>query len=190
MFERYTEQARRAVFYSREEAIHRDAAEITSAHLLSGVAWEESSRANAVASLKDKIVDLFGLMGLPHRPCTAIPYLTNRDVPLTKDGKLALAYAAEEADRDSQYAIDTDHLLRGILRFPNESSVALGTVGVTLKATRKASRNIQAVSGPVARSRMRFWFRSGVRPYLRGLGTSMLVAFCILLIVTLIACFR
>ena len=47
------------------------------------------------------------------------------DTPLDGDAKKAVAYAAKEADHDRQYWIDSDHLLRALLRFPNDAANAL-----------------------------------------------------------------
>jgi len=55
-----------------------------------------------------------------------------------------LAYAAQEADLDREFWIDTDHLLRGLLSFPNAAADALSKLGVELEAMRAASlRNRQ-----------------------------------------------
>ena len=141
MFERYTEQARRAIFFARFEAIHRRADKISTAHLLLALSLEESSRAVSIGSLKDKIVELCAVLGLPHRPCTEIPYRQNVDIPLDNNSKITLAYAVEEADRDRQFWIDTDHLLRGLLRFPNEAASALHTISLNLAIAREASKH-------------------------------------------------
>lgn len=52
---------------------------------------------------------------------------------------MALAYAAQEADRDQQYWIDTDHLLLALLCFPNEASPALASIPLDLESARAAS---------------------------------------------------
>ncbi|MGD0892330.1 MAG: Clp protease N-terminal domain-containing protein [Terracidiphilus sp.] len=53
---------------------------------------------------------------------------------------MVLAYAAQEADGNRQYWIDTDHLLLGLLRFPNEASPALAAIPLNLDSVRAASR--------------------------------------------------
>ena len=55
------------------------------------------------------------------------------------DAKKTLAYAAREVDWEGSYWLDTDHLLRGLLRFPNEAAHALQKIGVELEAARAAS---------------------------------------------------
>jgi ATP-dependent Clp protease ATP-binding subunit ClpC len=140
MFERYTEQARRAIFFARFEAIHQRSNEISTKHLLFGLSWDEDSRAVAVGSLKDKIVELCALMGNPHRPSTDVPYNSRIDIPLNRNVKMTLAYAAEESNKDQQFWIDTDHLLRGLLRFPNDASSALESIPLDLARARAASK--------------------------------------------------
>jgi ATP-dependent Clp protease ATP-binding subunit ClpA len=65
-------------------------------------------------------------------------------MPVDKDLKMALAYAADEASLDQQSAIDTDHLLRGLLRFPNEACTVLNAIQLDLAMAREASKRRQA----------------------------------------------
>lgn len=141
MFERYTEQARRAIFFARFEAIHRCATAVSPVHLLMGMSWEEDSRAVRAVSLKDKLRELRMLLGVSLRPCTDVPYNHKEpDIPLDKDAKTALAHAAREADRDWSEQIDTDHLLRGLLLFENEVAKALGSISLDLETVRESCR--------------------------------------------------
>jgi ATP-dependent Clp protease ATP-binding subunit ClpA len=139
MFERYTDAAKRVIYYSRIEANHRDDPAISAEHLLLGLTWETKSSRDYVFPLRDFAVDLRALMAIPHFPSTSHPYLRDRNIPLDAIGKLVLVYGAEEADRDGQYWIDCDHLLRGLLRFPNRAAEALTQSGITLAAVRKAA---------------------------------------------------
>jgi ATP-dependent Clp protease ATP-binding subunit ClpC len=144
MFERYTQQARRAIFFARFEAVHRRAEVISTVHLLLGLSWDGDSRAVLAVPLKDKLIDICALLGIPHRPCTEVPYDRNIDLPLDRDSKKTLAYAAEEAEKDGQFWIDTDHLMRGILRFPNKTNAALEAVQLNLGTVREASKRYRA----------------------------------------------
>jgi len=140
MFERYTEGARTAVFIARFEAIHRRADSICPAHLLLALTWEEGSRANRVGALKDHLADLLPPLELPLRPCSSISYNELVDLRLDQDSKKALVYGAEEANLDQRKVIDTGHLLRGLLRFPNKASEALKIIPLDLAAAQSASR--------------------------------------------------
>jgi ATP-dependent Clp protease ATP-binding subunit ClpA len=138
-FERYTGEAKRAIFFARLEANHRDANSITPEHILAGLTWESDSTFAGVAPLKELTVALRAQMELPHLPSTSFPYLRDRDIPLNEGGKKALAYAVAEANRDWRYWIDCDHLLRGLLRFPNKAFDALEQAGINLSSVRSAA---------------------------------------------------
>jgi nucleotide-binding universal stress UspA family protein len=160
MFQLYTEQARRAVFYACAEAVLRGASAISTAHVLLGLSWDEYSRAGTIIPLKDGIIDLCALLNLPHRPCTATPYPTKLKLSLDADSKKTLAYAAEEAERDGWRDLDTDHLLRGLLRFDNEGSKALNAISIDLPTVRAASERHRAEFPPERPSFMKtaaFW---------------------------------
>jgi len=140
MFERYTEPARRVVLFARYEAIQRGSDQITTAHLLLGLIREKDSRADAVGSLRARIPDPCELLGIPHSPTPPIPIQKNAAPPLDSNSKKALAYAAQEADLDRQYWIDTDHLLLALLCFANEASPALESVPLDLVSVRDRSK--------------------------------------------------
>jgi ATP-dependent Clp protease ATP-binding subunit ClpC len=143
VFERYTEAAKRVMYCARCEALCRGESVITVADILSGLSVEEATRAERVGSLKANSFYLRWLSGLP-----ALPALTageeckdqESEPQLELDAKKTLAYAVMEADRDREYWIDSDHLLRGLLRFPNKAHFALLKTEVNLKAARIASR--------------------------------------------------
>jgi ATP-dependent Clp protease ATP-binding subunit ClpC len=144
MFERYTEQARRTVFFARYEASCQPIEKISTAHLLLGLVREGGSRAEAVGSLKDNAVQIRSALGIPISTDKLDKALLMRDMPLNDNSKKVLAYAAEEADLDQEYWIDTDHLLRGILRFPNEATAALRSISLDLNKARDASKRNRA----------------------------------------------
>ncbi|MGD0682109.1 MAG: Clp protease N-terminal domain-containing protein [Terracidiphilus sp.] len=140
MFERYTEQARRAIFFARYEAVHQPANKISTAHLLIGLTRDSGSRADAVGSLKEKTAQLRAELGIPYPKSTTLPLVSEQKIPLNDNSKMVLAYAAQEAELDEEYWIDTDHLLRGILRFPNEATTSLQSISLDLATARTVSR--------------------------------------------------
>jgi ATP-dependent Clp protease ATP-binding subunit ClpA len=140
-FDRYTDAAKRAIYFARLEANHQNADAITPEHILAGMTWEGDSTLGGIAPLKELAVTLRAQMEIPHLPSTSFPYLRDRDIPLTRDGKKVLAYAVVEADRRWDYWIDCDHLLRGLLRFPNVASHALEQTGINLNSVRSASKS-------------------------------------------------
>jgi len=141
MFERYTEAARRAIFFARLEALHRNQSAIAPSDLLIGLTWESGTRADKIAHLKERAVAIREVLGIPHLPTSSAPYLTGRDIPLDDLGKKAIAMASKEADADREFWIDCDHLLRSLMAFPNSASAALTSVGISLPEVRVASRS-------------------------------------------------
>ena len=114
MFERYTEKARRAIFFARAEASRCGVRTIDPQHLLVGVlmdmspALAESLPAGAAEALIARI------SATPQTPAQALPLDT--DIQLSHESKRALAHGAEEADRLHRREIDSEHLLLGLLR--------------------------------------------------------------------------
>jgi hypothetical protein len=111
MFERFTEKARRVIFFARYEASHYGSPEINTEHLLLGLVredkdlWRWFPKTN-LESIRQR-VDEHSLK----QP--SIP--TNVDLPLSGDTRRVLKYAAEEADRLAHKHIGTEHLLLGLL---------------------------------------------------------------------------
>jgi len=141
--ERYVEATRTAIAYARCEALQRNAEAITAADLLAGLGHEEDSRAQRAGSLKANAWYLRWLSGSPQLPSPTAggncEDKANR-LELDLDAKRALAFAVLEADRDREYWIDTDHLLRGLLRFPNKAHFAVLKTELNLHEVRVASR--------------------------------------------------
>src|SRR5215469_6938086 len=114
MFERYTEKARRTIFFGRYEASQFGSPYIESEHLLLGLLREDKSLANtflhshgAVESIRKQVE---GNTVIREKVSTSV------DLPLSNECKRILAYAAEEADKLSHKVIGTGHLFLGVLR--------------------------------------------------------------------------
>jgi ATP-dependent Clp protease ATP-binding subunit ClpC len=140
MFERYTEQARRAIFFARYEAVFQPAREISTSHILICLTRDAGSRADVVGSLNMNTVQLRSALGIPYPVNAPVLLASEQNIPLNDNSKKVLAYAAEEAYFDDEYWIDTDHLLRGLLRFPNEASDVLQSISLDLAKVREASK--------------------------------------------------
>jgi len=114
MFERYTEKARRVIFFARYEASQFGSPYIETEHLLLGLLREDKALANrflrshaAVESIRKQIE---GHTTIREKVSTSV------DLPLSHECKRVLAYGAEEAERLSHKHIGTEHLLLGLLR--------------------------------------------------------------------------
>jgi ATP-dependent Clp protease ATP-binding subunit ClpA len=134
MYERYTQPARRAIFFAVWYARLAETAHIESVHLLKGLMHDDDSRANTLFQLREYF-PLYN--GRPSK------FATSKDVPeretlLTNEVKRIVRNAAWETDLMGDYWIDTEHLLVGILKEP--ASVAaqyLAKTGLTLKDARR-----------------------------------------------------
>ena len=134
MFERYTEQARRTIFFARYEASQFGCSFIETEHLLLGLFREDKALAQLLGSYR-KLEAMRS--SITRRGTTAPPISTSVDLPLSNESKRVLTYAAEEADRMNNKDISTVHLLLGLLR--EEKSFAaqlLRDQGLTLDLVR------------------------------------------------------
>ena len=114
MFERYTEKARRVIFFARYEASQFGQPCIETEHLLLGLLREDKALTNRFLH-KHAVVSEIRSQIEAHtdvREKTS----TSIDLPLSNEGKRVLAYAAEEAERLGNKHIGTEHLLLGLLR--------------------------------------------------------------------------
>ena len=136
MFERYTESARRVIFWSRYIASQRGCAEIEVEHLLLGLLREDMSLAERFLGSPWAVESVWRRVD-QSKPVGEKP-LGPGDLPLSNEGKRVLAFAVEEADRVSEKKIGTGHLLLGLLR---ERKCLAATIvdeqGVRLESIRK-----------------------------------------------------
>src|SRR5467141_321162 len=136
MFERYTERARRVIFFARYEASQFGSTTIETEHLLLGLIREDKNLTNRFlrnhSSIESIRKEIEGRTTIREKVSTSI------DLPLSNECKRILAYAAEEAERLNHRHIGTEHLLLGILR--EEKCVAaeiLHERGLRLNAIRE-----------------------------------------------------
>src|ERR671937_2302165 len=114
MFERYTEKARRVIFFARYEASQFGSPYIETEHLLLGLLREDKALTNRFlrshASVESIRKQIEGHTTIREKVSASV------DLPLSNECKRVLAYAAEEAERLSHKHIGTEHLLLGLLR--------------------------------------------------------------------------
>jgi ATP-dependent Clp protease ATP-binding subunit ClpA len=181
VFERYDEEARRAVFYARLEAGHAGAKFITPAHLVVGLSRDHHVESCPVYQLRLNVSELRSRLGLGSATTAEDLKLTKGDIALDDNSKMALAYAVKEADWDRQYWIGPEHLLRGMLRFPNETSSALRAIGVDLESLRATSRSHRKLHPP-KRPPLLGFVRRVLRKFLLPLATALIVVIITLLV--------
>jgi|SRR5271169_981929 len=114
MFERYTEKARRVVFFARYEASQFGSPYIETEHLLLGLLREDKALTNRFLHSHASVEVIRKQIEAHTTVRESIP--TSVDLPLSNECKRVLAYAAEEAERLSHKHIGTEHLLLGLLR--------------------------------------------------------------------------
>jgi ATP-dependent Clp protease ATP-binding subunit ClpC len=137
MFERYTERARRVLFFARYEASQLGSVTIETEHLLLGLIREGKGLTSRIfarshLSLENIRKDIEGRTIFREKVSTSV------EIPFSTETKRALQFAAEEADRLLHNYIGTEHLLLGLLR--EERSVAaliLTEKGMRLSSVRE-----------------------------------------------------
>jgi hypothetical protein len=172
MYERYTERARRTIFFAKEEAVAAKSSYIEPEHLLLAIIRCCEPELNEFLKLNTFEETLRA--ELPKATDRAI-YSENFPVPLSNQSKRVLAYAAEEAERLNSLGIRPGHLLLGILR--ERESFACGFLsahGIDLTAARQVIASLPPEpGGPTTESirkhlegqqpaRSLFWIPRGV----------------------------
>lgn len=114
MFERYTEKARRAIFFSRYEASQFGSPFIEAEHLLLGIVHEDEALAKRLRRSRGSLGAI--RKRIESRTPVREKVSTSVDLPLSQECKRVLAYAAQEAERLSHKQVGTEHLLLGLLR--------------------------------------------------------------------------
>ncbi len=150
MFERFTETARRALFFSRYETTELGGDAIEPEHLLLGLVRTDRGplpRVFALANMSYSQVraEIQSRWGERQHPAQRV------EIPFSGQTKRILQYTAEEADRADHKQIDTGHLLLGVLR--EEHSFAtemLNRHGISLRQARELIATPDAVAEPTA----------------------------------------
>ena len=137
MFERYTERARRVLFFARYEASQLGSISIETEHLLLGLIREGKGLTSRIfarshLSLEGIRKDVEGRTVFREKVSTSV------EIPFSTETTRVLQFAAEEADRLLHNYVGTEHLLLGILR--EERCVAASILvekGMRLNAVRE-----------------------------------------------------
>jgi hypothetical protein len=114
MFERFTEKARRVIFFARFEASQYGSPYIETEYLLLGLLREDPTLLSRFVGSSTIAVDIRTEI---ERQITRRERIsTSVEMPLTAECKKVLTFAAEEADRLRHRHVGTEHLLVGMLR--------------------------------------------------------------------------
>ena len=114
MFERFTEKARRSVFFARHEAATFGSPVIEVEHLLLGVLRDDKDLALRLFGSEVKIERLRERIAKeqPAREKMSVSV----DLPLSQEARRVIVYAGQESERLQQKHIATAHLLLGVIR--------------------------------------------------------------------------
>ena len=115
MFERYTEKARRVIFFGRYEASQFGASAIEPEHLLLGLMREDKSLASRFFPRTQLTIESIR-REIEGRTLMREKISTSVELPLAPETKRVLAFAHEESDKLRHRHIGTEHLLLGLLR--------------------------------------------------------------------------
>jgi ATP-dependent Clp protease ATP-binding subunit ClpC len=141
MFEKYTETARRVIFFARYEASQYGASYIEAPHLLLGLLREGQDVFNAIMEPASGGASQLAAALRAMQPKAEQEVSTSVDLPLSHACNKALAHAAREAANLSSPLIDIPHLLLGLLLVMQDENSAefseLQSRGVTVDAVRR-----------------------------------------------------
>jgi quinol monooxygenase YgiN len=142
MFERYTERARRVLFFARYEASQLGSPSIGPEHLLLGILHEGGGLAARIcrdAGLDFLLVHLEVARAFEDRPKIS----TSVEMPLSAPSKAALKLAEAEADALKHAHIGTEHLLLALLAEPESLAGGILTRGgLRLEPARAVVRSL------------------------------------------------
>ena len=132
MFERYTESARRALFFARYESSELGSLSIEPEHLLLGLLRDKRAISTLVpVSLEGLKEEIEKSVAFREKISTSV------EIPFSEPAKQVLQFAAEEADGLHHTHLGTEHMLLGLLREEQSAAArALAARGVRLADVR------------------------------------------------------
>jgi hypothetical protein len=122
MFDRFTERARRVIFFGRYEASNLSSGFIEVEHLLLGLIREDKALQDAL-SIDAMYAIRAQIEGQFPRLTPSIPISV--DLPLSHDSQRVLTLAVEESDRLRHKLIDTGHLVLALFRLEGHVAMRL-----------------------------------------------------------------
>ena len=148
MFQRFTESARRLLFFARYEVSQQGAVSIEPVHLL--LAFTRLKGSAGARLLEDSQVPLQDLRdAIERRTVRREKIPTSVELPFSEETKRVLIAAVEEADALEHSHVGSEHLLLGIIREgdPVTASI-LGGYRLRLDVLRTAAARLAAERPP------------------------------------------
>jgi ATP-dependent Clp protease ATP-binding subunit ClpC len=115
MFERYTERARRVLFFARYEASQLGSVSIETEHLLLGLIREGKGLTSRLFQRTQIQLDSIR-REIEGRTVLREKVSTSVEIPFSAETKRVLQFASDEADALMHTNVGTEHLLLGLLR--------------------------------------------------------------------------
>ena len=142
MWQRFTERARKAVFYAQEEAQKFGEGSVSTEHLLLGLVREDGSVATRV--LEGLGVNPNEIRAEVEKQLPRGDMRPNQDTTLTPRAKRVIDLAYDEARNLNNNYIGTEHLLLGLIREGDGlSGRVMAKMGLELEHVRRAVIAIQ-----------------------------------------------
>ncbi len=136
MFDKFTEKARRVVFFARYEASQFGSPSIESEHLLLGILREDKGLVHQYLRSDTTIEEIRTQIEAHSGKRKPLP--TNQDLPLSKEARRVLAYAEEEAHELGSATIGNEHIFLGLLRAKSGLAASLlSEHGIKISAVRE-----------------------------------------------------
>jgi ATP-dependent Clp protease ATP-binding subunit ClpC len=140
MFERYTESARRSLFFARYDSSQLGSLSIEPEHLLLGLLRESRAMSALVPVSLERLREQ-----IEKGVVFTAKVSTSVEIPFSPATKRALEFAAEEANALRHKHIGTEHLLLGLLREEHSAAAAaLAAHGVRLTDVRQKVEKLPA----------------------------------------------
>ena len=154
MWQRFTERARRVIFFAQEEAGRLGENFVTTEHLLLGLVRENDSVAARI--LERMGVSLNRVRSEVERQVTRGDGRLGQDMQLTPRAKRVIDLAYDEARQLNNNYIGTEHLLLGLIR-EGEGLAAriLAKLGVDIERTRREVMGLQDSETSLATTKTR-----------------------------------
>lgn len=142
MWQRFTERARKVVFYAQEEAQKFGEGYVSTEHLLLGLVRESDSVAARV--LEKLNINLGKIRSEVEKQLPRGEARTNQDMSLTPRAKRVIDLAYDEARNLNNNYIGTEHLLLGLIREGDGlAGRVLAKLGVDLERARREVTALQ-----------------------------------------------
>jgi ATP-dependent Clp protease ATP-binding subunit ClpA len=148
MFERFTERARRVLFFARYEASQLGSLSIETEHLLLGVLREGKGLTSRLFSESHLSLDEVR-RAIEARSVFREKVSTSVEIPFSPESKRVLQFAMDESGRLGHSFIGTEHLLLGLLREErSDAAQLLNERGLRLDVVRTRITELLGIPDP------------------------------------------